>query len=1572
MRKMRSGWAGIAAILLACALSVTAHAQPSPTYTISSSVTYDGTVYSQFPSGLLYVDGSEPPVLTLINSATTSGIEALYVGASDGNAGAISVLSGSTLSNSGAAVLGDVANSTGTVNVSGTGSLWHSGGQITVGNNSNGFLSIVAGGTVASSDGYVGNNSAGAATVSGAGSAWNLSNWLLVANESGGALNVLDAGKVTSGYGWLGMDDNATGAATVSGAGSAWTIAQELHVGYFGSGTLNVLNGAAVSARYGYMGDNDNSNGLITVSGSGSVLTFSEDLNVGYFGTGSSSLNVLSGGTLNSQSAYLAFHSAGAATVSGAGSAWNIDTALVVGNSSTGSLYVLDGGTVSSSQGYLANAGTATVSGAGSTWNVTNELYVGSGAMGALNVLNGGTVNSGTAQLGSSSGSAGVATISGAGSQWNNAGSLYVGGNDSVPNGSGIVSVIDGGTLTIAGTLKLWDNGTLNLDSSGSVTTHNFDNTVGTLSFSGGTLTINGGSYRQSPGDLIIDGAHDPTLVLSHGATTSGITQLSVGYVGYNSGTLSVLDGSTLTNTGVAYVGVFGASGVVNLSGGSTLINNNLTVIGGAGSVGAVHLDGQSSWSNGNSFQIGGGTGANGTATVLGGSSVTAYDSNIGFFLGAGSLTVSGANSSYTTTNSFWVGYGGGTGTVTVANGGKLAIGGNSYLADNGGTPAGSVATVDVSGTGSTWTNAGSVYIGGSDTRSGDSAIVAINDNGALNVGGTIKLWDSGALAIDTGGSVTATNFDNSVGTLSFNGGTLTINGGTYTQPAASLTIDGANNPTLVLAGGATISGITQLNVGTSYYDNSHSGTLSIIDGSTLTNTANTVVGDNAERGVLNLLGGSTLINGNEFTIGHSSGSGAVNLDNQSLLSNGGSLYVGNSFGTGSVAVLGGSRFITADADIGDSYGTGALTVSGANSSFSTTHSISVSPVGNGTVTVSNGGVLNVGEVTYLASGIGAAATVAVSGAGSTWNNAGSLYAGGNDTSSGGFAIVTVTDNGALNVGGTLKLWDQGTLAIDTGGSVTATTLDHSDGALSFNGGTLTVDGGTYTHNGGVLAIGGSNAPTFVLNNAYAFNIASTTIGTADGNGALALTGGATFYSGSVVVGDYAAGTLTVSGSSLLESGYYTVGAHAGAIGNVVLDAGSLANYGGVQSVVLGSADGGVGSLVARNNGGVGSYSIKLYDGSSLTVESGGNVQANNFDNAAGTLNMRGGSLGVTNGTIRDLTGTGTFYVSGTTTVEGGSFSGTLGSYGTLRSTGNLNFTATGGPYDFYGTLQVASGTMTLGGTLLNNVALDVSTGSMVLAPGSMLRSSTTTIEHAGSLTIDPSSTFSASSIAVASGSTLSATALDVSGSTLVNNGAVHSSVTVGNHGLVTGTGVFDTLNVNDGGAVSPGNSPGTMTTSYAAWNSGGQYIWQINDLSHDQAGLTHSGIAGGNPGWDLWNAGNLVVSPGFVIQLHSITVGDTDAALADFNPAQHYQWLIATSNDNFTSTVTGYLNTSLDSNSIMTSNSLFGLGFFDLFASPDLGSLYLEYTPVPEPSTMALGALATAALLRLRRRRAR
>ena len=239
------------------------------------------------------------------------------------------------------------------------GSAWNNSNQLCVGYSGNGNLSIVNGGYVSNSNGYIAVNawSAGKVTVDGSSSTWNNGWQVVVGNSGSGTLSVSNGGNVTGYFGYIGYCDGSTGLATVDGAGSTWTANYGLYVGggySAGTGTLSITNGGTVNNNgypwaSNYIGCNTGSTGIVTVNGAGSAWATNCYLNVGYNGCGT--LSITGGGSASGGSAYLgcASGATGLVSVDGANSTWNNLGDLYVGNSTgaSGTISISNGGSVS-------------------------------------------------------------------------------------------------------------------------------------------------------------------------------------------------------------------------------------------------------------------------------------------------------------------------------------------------------------------------------------------------------------------------------------------------------------------------------------------------------------------------------------------------------------------------------------------------------------------------------------------------------------------------------------------------------------------------------------------------------------------------------------------------------------------------------------------------------------------------------------------------------------------------------------------------------------------------------------------------------------------------------------------------------------------------------------------------------------------------------------------------------------------------------------------------------------------------------------------------------------------------
>jgi autotransporter-associated beta strand protein/T5SS/PEP-CTERM-associated repeat protein len=272
-------------------------------------------------------------------------------------------------------------------------------------------------------------------------------------------------------------------------------------------------------------------------------------------------------------------------------------------------IYVQTGGTLNVNYGSHASAarlnigtqsgstGTVLVDGSGSQLNATNFSYLNSigynGGTGNLTYQNSasGTIQ-GTLYLAKDiSSSTGNLTVqSNANLALSN--SLYVGGSNTAAGGTGTLNVSDNGQLSVGGTLKLWNQGTLNL-SGGAVTTHSFDNSAGgTINFTGGALIVDGGDFAWGPSSqnsLDIEGSGWPCLVLYNATPSISYFSVSLGYSENKGGYLDIYNGTHLITT-YMNVGGKGWGYVLNQDGNNEISYSLNLGVNTAGSYGIYGL----------------------------------------------------------------------------------------------------------------------------------------------------------------------------------------------------------------------------------------------------------------------------------------------------------------------------------------------------------------------------------------------------------------------------------------------------------------------------------------------------------------------------------------------------------------------------------------------------------------------------------------------------------------------------------------------------------------------------------------------------------------------------------------------------------------------------------------------------------------------------------------------------------------------------------------------------------------------------------------------------------------------
>ncbi|WP_292520581.1 autotransporter domain-containing protein [Mesorhizobium sp.] len=584
-----------------------------------------------------------------------------------------------------------------------------------------------------------------------------------VSLSGSGGLVIWNEGTLSSSSGYISTDGGSFGGGVnVVGTNAAWTNSSYLLVGMAGQGYLTIQSGGAVSnANNGFIGYSASSSGLATVTGAGSKWA-NRGIFVGYHGSGE--LTIEDGGMVSSLNGYIGDQvgSAGMVTVSGAGSTWSSSgDYIIVGVRGFGTLTIENGGAVANARGIVGSLegsqGTVTVSGANSTWTNTGNLDVGAAGYGTLAITDGGTVTSVNSAVGDLAGSQGMVTVSGAGSSWT---------NDHLAVG------VQGG----AGTLMIESGGVVRSDAG----------IIGITTDAQGAVTVRGAGSSWIISDRI-DVAYEGsgTLAIADGGKVSSVTG-RVGYFAGSHGTISVSGtGSSWTVSDIVTIGREGA-GTFTVENGGAVSSVEGYIGAEVGSQGAVSVTGaDSTWTNLRGIVVG--DKGSGRLNIENGGAVTNTGVNpsfIGREAGSeGAVMVTGPGSTWTNNN--WLNVGrGGTGTLTIADGGAVSNG----LATLGGQ-AGSHGTVAVSGTGSTWANSGEIHIG----RSG-----------------------AGTLAVAEGGRVTVAE-EVFVGTDAGGAGTVTVTGAGSTLTSYSLAVGFSGDAALTIAGGGAVNssyGTVGLNAG--------------------------------------------------------------------------------------------------------------------------------------------------------------------------------------------------------------------------------------------------------------------------------------------------------------------------------------------------------------------------------------------------------------------------------------------------------------------------------------------------------------------------------------------------------------------------------------------------------------------------------------------------------------------------------------------------------------------------------------------------------------------------------------
>ncbi|WP_371394203.1 autotransporter domain-containing protein [Glycocaulis abyssi] len=557
--------------------------------------------------------------------------------------------------------------------------------------------------------------------------------------------------------------------------------------------TLNILNGGSVSSQFAYIGDDAGSAGLVTVSGAGSLMMNSAETTVGRSGTGT--LNIEDGGEVSSTRSWIGRFagSNGTASVTGTDSLWTHSVYLVVGTAGDGDLTISDGGSVEVADqgvwiGEMAGSiGAITVTGADSSLvNTGTALRVGNAGFGTLTISDDAGVTNTDGYIGVGAGSTGEVTVTGANSSWTNSNHVYVGYSG---------------------------DGTLNIENGGHVS--GVEGWIGRFAGSSGIVTVTGADSRWTSSSRIYPGIEgDGTLIIADGGevVSAGGT---LGFFAAGTGNTTVTGpDSRWTNTDGLTVGANG-TGILTIADGGS-VSNTVGVIGsGATSNGSAIVTGADSiWINSSELRVG--SSGDGTLTIADGGVVNSNGGLVGADAGSsGTATVTGANSTWNT-GSLRVGRFG-DGTLTISNGGTLTSV-NAIVA----AQAGSSGSVTVTGSGSSWTSTNYLDVGDFDT-----GYLTIADGGTVtSATGRLGYYSDGD------GHVTVTGADSSwsmTGLLSvgrIGAGALTIADGGEVSNAIGYIGEQAGSTGAAAVTGAGSSWINS----DLYIGNSGEGTLTLSD----------------------------------------------------------------------------------------------------------------------------------------------------------------------------------------------------------------------------------------------------------------------------------------------------------------------------------------------------------------------------------------------------------------------------------------------------------------------------------------------------------------------------------------------------------------------------------------------------------------------------------------------------------------------------------------------------------------------------------------------------------------------
>ncbi len=624
-------------------------------------------------------------------------------------------------------------------------------------------------------------------------------------------------------------------------------------------------------------------------------------------------------------------------------------------------------------------------------------------------------------------------------------------------------------------------------------------NTTGTIGNTGiGAVTVNNGS-----------------TLLSNTAT--------LGQASGSNGSVSIDGAGSTWATVNLSVGASG-NGSLEITNAGTVNNAFANVANSAGSVGTVLIDGAGSlWTNADANL---GYGGDGTLTIRNAGNANCSNINVGYNVGSsGTLLVDGVGSLFN--GAFpTIGYGG-SGTLTISNGGS-ATNADSTLGYN----AGSVGNASVTGVASLWTT--------SSLTVGDSGI--------------------GHLSIANGATVTATDSD--LGLQPGSTGTVSVDGPNSAWKASDLTVGFSGNASLAITGGGNVQSIF---VSIGY--NAGSIAMVTVDGpgSTWSSSSTLTVGFSG-KGTLSVTNGGNVTNGPASYIGENAGSiGTVTIDGPASTWSTGYLAIGFS-GNATLTITNGAHVnvssVLSQSSIGSGTGSnGIATIDGPSSAWTTSYQFYVGQSGNGTLNITDGATVTVGQALYVAYAVSSTGLINFGSVGGTLATQ-SLYA----------SPTQFTGNGTINTNGLVT--DMSIQFDATHGLKQSLTWNDAGQNVSVN-----LDMSGISMAPGDLGAGYQGVGSLTIQEGIAVTAANVYLGFKTGSvGTGIISGnGSACSATNLYVGNSGNASLSIlNDGSMTVSATAAVGENTGSVGTVVVDGIGSALHGNVLSI----GNSGTGTLV--------------------------------------------------------------------------------------------------------------------------------------------------------------------------------------------------------------------------------------------------------------------------------------------------------------------------------------------------------------------------------------------------------